>query len=267
MGQVYSFIRGSFPPRPPLVLYYGKHLIHVPNAPEFSDKDRQEVITYTPCGIAIFDALLPVENPTADLRAFAHELSVRTWRQITDGFRARDALARAATRTLASGTSTACLLTVTKEKLDVINVGDSACIIVRDGEIIGHTEPRSRVDGSPLIMCRQADGKRIDYIGAATEFSDTAHEDDFICMASDGFWRWMNIHEVLDNFKGKIGEFLLVRDELNAHPTFVMTQLACHLANEAKARAMQGQNPTPGNWNELDEDITVICAWVLRRGG
>eukprot|EP01127_Copromyxa_protea_P019130 TRINITY_DN6132_c0_g1_i1.p1 TRINITY_DN6132_c0_g1~~TRINITY_DN6132_c0_g1_i1.p1 ORF type:complete len:188 (-),score=33.28 TRINITY_DN6132_c0_g1_i1:93-656(-) len=150
------------------------------------------------------------------------------------------------------GSCTACLISVTSNKLQAINLGDSGFFVLRDGNIILRSVEQQHKFNFPYQLGFQS----LDTPNEGDLYTTTLEDGDLIVVASDG---------VFDNVY--LSELVALVTSLQSHPVQTISKA---IADEAKYWGKKKEGNTPFSENARlngfrfdggkEDDITVIVA-------
>ncbi|KAJ9695462.1 hypothetical protein PVL29_010773 [Vitis rotundifolia] len=162
--------------------------------------------------------------------------------------------------TKAPGSSTACIITLTRDNyLHAVNVGDSGFMLFRDGEMVYKSPVQQSAFNCPYQLGRS---KGCDRPSSAEELKVAVKAGDILVVGSDGLFDNMfvsEMKEIIDNVE---------KDGLTPK------ELAWTLAEVASYNSLDGDGDTPfaqakrfaglgrGKGGKVD-DITVIVAYIV----
>ncbi|KAL0404857.1 UNVERIFIED_CONTAM: putative protein phosphatase 2C 80 [Sesamum radiatum] len=157
----------------------------------------------------------------------------------------------------AKGSSTACIITLSGDKLRAVNVGDSGFLVIRNGGVVYQSSTQQRSFNCPYQLGRTKDNP-----SAAVEMELRVEAGDVIVAGTDGLMDNMHASEIVEsvrrgNEKGR-----------------TMTEQACYMANVALYNSFDKYADTPysiasrkaGNFHmggKVD-DITVTVARIIQ---
>jgi protein phosphatase PTC7 len=155
------------------------------------------------------------------------------------------------------GSATACIAALNGEELDVCNLGDSGCLIVRNGEVLFASKEQTHGFNFPFQLGSESMDTPLD----ADMTTHTITEGDLVILATDG---------VLDNlFQDQILDYVLSRKDRG------FEGLAQGLAEAAYTVAMDRKCPSPyatrcqtmlgvAHSGGKPDDITAVIAIICK---
>ncbi|XP_002274456.5 probable protein phosphatase 2C 55 [Vitis vinifera] len=163
-------------------------------------------------------------------------------------------------KTKAPGSSTACIITLTRDNyLHVVNVGDSGFMLFRDGEMVYKSPIQQRGFNCPYQLGRS---KGSDRPSSAEELKVAVKERDILVVGTDGLFDNMFVSEMKEII-GNVEKEGLTPKEL----AWTLAELASYNSLDkdgdtpfAQAKRFAGCGQDKGG--KVD-DITVIVAYIV----
>ncbi|KAJ7544181.1 hypothetical protein O6H91_09G067900 [Diphasiastrum complanatum] len=199
-----------------------------------------------------------------DAGEYARELMAQSQLAVveepTDCIEPARILARAHSRTKCRGSSTACILALSKDGLRAANLGDSGFIVVRNGQTVFKSPPQQHWFNIPY----QLENGGSDPPSAAEVFQVQVFVGDVIVAGTDGLFDNVYSHEVTS--------VIMQSTRIGLSPE----DTAKKVASLARIRAQDRNRQTPFSTAAQDagyrfyggkmDDITVIVAYIINGG-
>uniref|UniRef100_A0A7S4LJK5 Protein phosphatase n=1 Tax=Eutreptiella gymnastica TaxID=73025 RepID=A0A7S4LJK5_9EUGL len=155
-----------------------------------------------------------------------------------------------------AGSTTACIAALNGDVLDVCNLGDSGCMIMRNNEILYMSKEQTHGFNYPFQLGAESQDSPMD----ADMSSHTITEGDFVLLATDGVFDNLFQEQILDLFQKYQGDF---------------SALGTHVAEAAFDMASNRTENTPyairchtmigvAHMGGKMDDITAVVARVCR---
>ncbi|KAK4412897.1 putative protein phosphatase 2C 55 [Sesamum alatum] len=158
--------------------------------------------------------------------------------------------------TTAQGSSTACIITLSGDKLRAVNVGDSGFMVIRNGEDVVYRSPTQQ----HYFNCPYQLGNKKDNPSAAVEMEVRVEAGDVIVAGTDGLMDNMHASEIVESLRRGVSEKESMRKQ------------ACYMANVALYNSFDRYADTPFSIASRKagrcrrggkvDDITVIIARI-----
>ena len=230
--------------------------------------------------LGVFDGVGSWSRVRVDPGLYSKKLARITCNILKEtGIRSTEALRNAYHSNDAIGSTTACVVDIEHDVLNVVNIGDSGFIIIRNGRVWFQTKPQQYYFNCPYQIGRGLDGQFIEAMADIHQIQIAPG--DFVVMATDGLWDNLSTQEVLSISTEVLPTTFSngLHGPENAEDVLQITikSVALSIAKKASERALQVQRDSPfsvksketgGNFRggKLD-DITVICALVKENVG
>ncbi|KAL0359589.1 UNVERIFIED_CONTAM: putative protein phosphatase 2C 55 [Sesamum angustifolium] len=170
-------------------------------------------------------------------------------------------LEEAFNNTTAQGSSTACIITLSGDKLRAVNVGDSGFLVIRNGEVVYQSPTQQRGFNCPYQL-----GSTKDNPSAAVEMEFRVKAGDVIVAGTDGLMDNMHASEIVESVRR--------RRRGMSEKENMMAEQACYMANVALYNSFDRYAETPYSIASRKagrchrggkvDDITVIIARIIQ---
>lgn len=152
------------------------------------------------------------------------------------------------------GSATACIAALNGDELDVCNLGDSGCLIVRDGGVLFATKEQTHGFNFPFQLGSESMDTPLD--GDMT--THTITDGDLVILASDGVFDNLFQDQILEVVLSNQKDFENVGRLLAEAASNVATDHKCQSPYAARCQTMLGVQHAGG---KLD-DITAVVALI-----
>eukprot|EP00667_Euglena_gracilis_P019788 EG_transcript_21263 len=156
-----------------------------------------------------------------------------------------------------AGSATACIAVLNGDELDVCNLGDSGCLILRDGEVLFATKEQTHGFNYPFQLGAESMDTPLD----ADMTTHTIKEGDLVILATDGVFDNLFQDQILDLVAShNLVDFSSLGMRLAEAASNVATDRKCHSPYAARCQTMLGVDHAGG---KLD-DITAVVGLIRK---